>query len=275
MINAPTLWKEGYTGDGVVVAILDTGCDYDHDDLKENIIYGCNFTSDYNSNTKNFYDNNGHGTHIAGIIGAKNNIGVAPSSKLLILKTLNKYGKGNYKDLINAIKFCINWTGPNKERVRVISISAGLEYNSIQLHNIIRKAIKNNIVIVCSAGNMGDGKLSTIERQYPAIYNEVIQVGAIDNNYKVADFSNTNPEVDIVAPGIKITSTFLNNTYASFSGTSMAAPYVSGAIALLICKYEEYRKEKLIYSQILELLYKHTKLIVHDNVKYKVLDFNA
>lgn len=112
--------------------------------------------------------------------------------------------------------------------------------------------------------------------QYPAIYDEVIEVGAIDNNNNIADFSNTNPQVDIVAPGVNIYSTFINNVTATFSGTSMAAPHVSGAIALIINKYEKKYMKSLTRSEILKLLFKHTKNITFNNTSFvfKSIDFS-
>ncbi|MGE5627795.1 MAG: S8 family peptidase [Solirubrobacterales bacterium] len=280
MLNSAYLWNQGYEGRGVTIAILDTGCDIDHPDLKENIIGGYNFTSDYANNPNEYSDNNGHGTHVAGIIAATGKeqgvVGVAPKSNILILKTLTNYAHGAYESIINAIKYCINWTGPCGEKVRIISMSLGIKDDVVELHSIIKEAIKNNIIIVCSAGNMGDGDLKTIEQQYPAIYPEVISVGAIDSDYKMANFSSTNTEVDILAPGVGIYSTFIQSSYATFSGTSMAAPYVTGAIALIINKYEIIYKKSLDYSLILQLIYKHTKLLNYpdSNWPYRLIDLS-
>lgn len=258
--NAPEMWKRGFRGEGVVIAILDTGCDLEHPDLKDRIIGGRNFTTDYQANPDNFSDNYGHGTHVAGIIAATNNnlgiIGMAPDSKLLILKVLCANGIGNPDWITNAIKYCINWTGPNKEKVRIISMSLGGTEYMVDMHNSIKKASDNNILVVCSAGNDGDGNLDTVELQYPGAFPEVVEVGAIDQNKKLAYFSDTNNTVDIVAPGVNILSTFPNNQYIQFSGTSMAVPHVAGAAALIINKYEkEYGRclnEHELYNIILQ-----------------------
>ncbi|WP_099188420.1 S8 family peptidase [Tepidibacter mesophilus] len=265
LIKAPTLWKQGFRGDGITIAVLDTGCDYNHPNLKNNIIGGYNFTGDYNKDVNNFYDENGHGTHVAGTIAASDNrlgiIGVAPNAKLLILKALSNSGRGNYKDIVEAIEYAINWTGPNKEKVRVISMSLGLNRDVKDFYQVIKKAVKNNILLICSSGNMGDGKGQTDELQYPAIYPEVLQIGAIDMNKKIAFFSNTNSELDIVAPGVNIISTFPKGNYMSLSGTSMAAPHVAGAAALLIEKYEKKCNKNLKHSEIFKLVCEHTKTI--------------
>ncbi|AOR22956.1 S8 family peptidase [Clostridium taeniosporum] len=276
LINAQSLWREGYMGDNIVVAVFDTGCDSYHNELKNNILDGHNFTKDYSD--ENIYcDNNGHGTHVAGIIGADGNsgkaIGVAPKSKLLILKTLNKYGKGNYKDVIKAIYYCINWRGKDNSRVRIISMSLGLQEDIKELHDAIKKAIKHNIIIVSSIRNIGFHELKK-QCQYPANYNEVISVGAMDNNKKIPYFSDLNNKINVIAPGTDIYSTHLKNSYAILSGTSMAVPFVSGAIALLINKYEIKLKRQLSYLEILKIFYKHTVKCKQENFYYNVMDLN-
>ena len=102
-----------------------------------------------------------------------------------------------------------------------------------ELHQAIKKAVANNILVVCAAGNEGDGDDSTDEFGFPGCYNEVISVGAINLERSPSDFTNSHNEIDFVAPGEKILSTYLNGKYATLSGTSMAAPHVSGALALI------------------------------------------
>ncbi|MFD0736383.1 S8 family peptidase [Planotetraspora mira] len=248
-------------GEDVVIAILDTGCDLNHNDLKNRIIGGKNFTHDFNGDINNFNDNNGHGTHVAGIIGAENNnsgiIGVAPKSKLLILKVLSEDGTGDTNWIIDAIKYCINWRGSNCEKVRIISMSLGCETYINDLHEVIVDAAKNNIVMVCAAGNNGDGKLNTEEFQFPAVFSEVIQVGAINRLGELADFSNTNSEVDVLAPGVDIISTFINDSYIKLTGTSMAAPHISGAMALVI---SECNNKELSLKDLKSKFYKYIRL---------------
>lgn len=249
MVNAPKMWETGIKGKGVVVAVIDTGCDFNHPDLQDRIIGGYNFTTDYQGDTKNFYDNNGHGTHVAGIIAANMNnsgiVGVAPEASLLILKGLTEYGTGDYENIIRSIDYAIKWRGPKGEPVRVISMSLGSSENVSELHESIKRAVNNNVLVVCSAGNDGDGGTDTIELQYPGCYQEVVEVGAVDCNKKLAYFSSSNPQVDLVAPGVDILSTFTNGKYATFSGTSMATPYVAGAAALLLDHYEKRENGKL------------------------------
>lgn len=261
-IGAKHLWDQGYTGKGVVVAILDTGCNYQHLDLKDRIIGGYNFTKDSDGDVTIFKDLNGHGTHVAGTIAASSNnigiVGVAPEVKLLILKVLDYRGSGTVGSLVKAIDYAINWTGPNNEIVNILSLSLGLPYSKEILHNAIKQAVLNDIVVVVASGNEGDGDLSTDEYSYPAGYEEVIAVGAIDNNNNVANFTNTNKEVDLYAPGVGIKSTYLGNDYSELSGTSMATPHITGALALLINKYKELTKSKPTESQLFKYLMQHT-----------------
>ncbi|MFC0272560.1 S8 family peptidase [Metabacillus herbersteinensis] len=232
MIQAPELWKEGITGKEVVIAVIDTGCDTEHPDLKKRIIGGRNFTDDDGGNPETVTDYNGHGTHVAGTIAATRNesgvVGVAPDAKLLILKALaGKEGSGSYEWITNAIQYAID------QKVHIISMSLGGPTDVAELHDVVKKAVDENILVVCAAGNEGDANDSTDEFSYPACYNEVISVGAINFNRESSYFTNSNNEIDLVAPGEKILSTIPGGKYAEFSGTSMSAPHVSGALALI------------------------------------------
>lgn len=167
------MWNKGFKGNGVCVAILDTGCDYTHKDLKGKVVGGYNFTSDYDGDPKNYMDNNGHGTHVAGIIGARGKTvqGIAPKAELFILKVLDKNGKGSRENIIKAINYCIKW---NKEdnftKINVINLSLSGNKDDVELYNVINEATLNDIVIVCASGNNGDGSLSTEEECYPSVY---------------------------------------------------------------------------------------------------------
>ncbi|MDE5415617.1 S8 family peptidase [Alkalihalobacterium chitinilyticum] len=258
MVEAPQIWDKAQ-GEHIVIAVLDTGCQMDHPDLQERIIDGFNFTTDYSGDPENYSDNNGHGTHVAGTIAASLNdggvVGVAPKADLLILKVLSGTGGGKYDWIINAIHYAIHWEGLNGEKVRVISMSLGGPHDIPLLHEAIKEAIRHEIIVVCAAGNDGDGKEDTFQRAYPGYYPEVVQVGAVDFSRNLASFTNTNDEIDLVAPGVNILSTYLDNNYARLSGTSMATPHVTGAIALLIKISEEDFGRKLsepeIYAQLI------------------------
>ncbi|MGW5983161.1 S8 family peptidase [Bacillus mycoides] len=263
LINAPAAWGKSEKGKDIVVAVLDTGCQLDHVDLKDRIIGGKNFTTDNNSDPNNYSDMNGHGTHVAGTIAATENnqgvLGVAPQAKLLIVKVLGgPNGSGAYEWIINGINYAVNWRGPNGEKVRVISMSLGGPQDVPELHQAVKDAVNNDVLVVCAAGNEGDNNGNTDEFGYPGSYSEVVEVGAVDMNKKVAPFSNTNKNVDLVAPGVGIFSTYKDGRYAKLNGTSMATPHISGGAALIIkhCEskneFDRTLSEDEIYAQLIK-----------------------
>ena len=243
MVGAPKMWLDDYQGKGIVVAILDTGVQKDHPDLKNRIIGGRNFTTDYNRDPNNFNDNNGHGTHVAGTIAGDGTgggvLGAAPQAQLLICKVLDSKGSGSYDSIIQGIYHAIGWRGPNGERVRVINMSLGGSEGTDALHKAIIDAVEAGIAVICAAGNEGDDKEESYEFAYPGAYNEVTEIGAVDLNGKLAYFSNNNTEVDCVGPGVDILSTWPGSRYATLSGTSMATPHIAGCMALVIQKAEK------------------------------------
>jgi major intracellular serine protease len=253
MIQAPKVWEKT-KGKGVTIAILDTGCDMTHPDLKERVIGGRNFTRDDKGIKEVYRDYNGHGTHVAGTMAATINqkgvVGVAPEANLLIVKVLDRNGSGQYEWIINGIYYAI------EQKVDIISMSLGGPEDVPELHEAIQKAVENNILVVCAAGNEGDGQDSTDEFGYPGSYNEVISVGAINLERQISDFTNSNNEVDLVAPGENILSTYLKGKYAKLSGTSMATPHVSGALALLkALTFESFERELTepeLYAQLIK-----------------------
>lgn len=252
MINAPILWRQGYKGEGITIAVIDSGCS-SHPDLKNNIIGGKNFTQEDDGNTDIFEDYKGHGTHVAGTIAGNGHIlGVAPNSKLLILKVLDKNGNGNMLNVVSAINYAI------QQKVDIISMSLGCPIDMPQLKSAVDKALSKGILVVCACGNSGDNLAYTCEIDYPAYYNEVISVGAIDNTRVNAKFSNSNKEIDLVAPGVNIISTGLNNGYASLDGTSMATPHVTGALALLKQKSTHEFGRALTETELYAQLIKNT-----------------
>ncbi len=253
LIQAPALWNKS-KGKGIKVAILDTGCDTTHPDLQERIIGGYNFTDDDNSNPDIYSDYNGHGTHVAGTIGAvENSIGVAgaaPEVSLLIVKVLNGQGSGQYDWIANGIYYAI------EQNVDIISMSLGGPDDVQALHDAVKRAVDNQILVVCAAGNEGDGRDTTEELGYPAAYNEVISVGSVDFTRNSSEFSNSNREVDLAAPGENILSTYMGGQYARLSGTSMAAPHVTGGLALIkaiaVQEFDRQLTEPELYAQLIK-----------------------
>ena len=138
-------------------------------------------------------------------------------------------------------------------------MSLGATQGTEKLHEVIKEAVKNNISVVCASGNQGDNDPNTDELAYPGIYEEVIEVGAMDVNYHVSTFSNSNNYIDVVAPGEYIMSTYLDNNFQSLSGTSMATPMISGVLALLLEKAKKEFKRRPSEKELYSLLIKNTK----------------
>ena len=207
-------------GLGVTVCVVDTGVDLDHPDLQANIVGGINTIN--SRRTAN--DDNGHGTHVAGIIAALDNtigvVGVAPDAKIFAIKGLNSQGSGWSSDLAEGIYACIN------NNTRVINMSWGSATPSQIIYDALLDAYNAGLVLVAAAGNESSGVI------YPAAHPEVLAVSAIDSNMQLAWFSNYGPEIDYAAPGVSINSTYLNGGYRILNGTSMASPHVAGVVAL-------------------------------------------
>ncbi|WP_079525031.1 MULTISPECIES: S8 family peptidase [Halobacillus] len=239
LLNVESLWEKSDQGKGNVIAVIDSGCDRNHPDLKDNIIGGYNFTGE--GEHHDFSDSNFHGTHIAGTIAANNIksgiIGVSPQSKLLILKVIDKRNSGTYTSLVNAINYAIKWKGPKGEKVSAMNISLSGHYDDDNLYKSIVNATKRNIPIIAASGNSGDSK-----RLYPASFKEVLQVGSVNESLKLNSFSNKNGRSLFLAPGSNILSTFPNSLYGKITGTSMAAPHITGAVSLII---DIMKKEKV------------------------------
>ena len=258
IIGAPNFWEAGLKGAGIVVAIIDTGCDTSHPDIKDRIIDTVNFTNENARNKKDVTDLDGHGTHVAGIIAASGNdkgiIGVAPEADLIILKALTSKG-GSYSWIMQAINYAI------AKKVDIISMSLGGKYDYKPLHNVIKKAVANNILVVAASGNDGDGIGSTLEINYPAAYNECISVGSITTDKDDSRFSASNNQVDLVAPGQGkngrgIVSLAPGNKYVELIGTSMATPHVAGALALIknwaVKEFGRELTESELYAQLIK-----------------------
>ena len=260
-IRARDMWDITDQGSGIVIAVLDSGIQVDHPDLKSNIIGGYNFTDDDDSNPEIYNDYFGHGTHVSGIIAAtdsgKGVVGVAPKSQLLIIKVIDHKGRGSFESLIQGIKYAADWIGPKGKKVSVMNISLGGKETSDELHRAIKYARSKGIVLIAAAGNEGDGNSDTVEVSYPGFYKEVIQIGSISENQIPSKFSNTNVNLDFVGPGENVLSTHLNSDYVELTGTSMAAPFVAGAAALII-KTLESVEHHLIPMYVYDYLLIHS-----------------
>ena len=253
-LNCEKLWNEGYTGEGIKIAVLDTGCDINHICLKDRIIDYKNFTFEGDKN--DVTDKRGHGTHVAGII-AGNRIkqgvtGVAPDCELIICKVISSHG-GFDEDIIEALEYAI------EQKVDIINMSIGGAGIHKTMHDLIKKATELGISVVCAGGNYGDGRADTNELIYPGAFEEVIEVGAVDSNNMICKFSNSNDMIDVCSYGKGITSTFPNNRYAKLDGTSQATPHVSGVLALLKQKFKVEQGRIPTEMELYNELIKYTK----------------
>lgn len=213
---------------GVKVAVIDTGVDYTHPDLGANFAGGYDFVN----NDSDPMDDNDHGTHVSGIIAALDNdagvVGAGPQASIYALKVLDASGGGYWSDIINAL----DWASANG--IQVVNMSLGASSDAPGVHDAIKSAYNAGTVLVAAAGNSGNcgGKSNTVG--YPARYEEVIAVGATDQNDLRPCFSSHGDQVEFAAPGVSVLSTVIGGGYASFSGTSMASPHVAGTVALVL-----------------------------------------
>lgn len=203
-------------GKGVRVAIIDTGVDYRHEELKHAYKSGWDFVN----NDNNAMDDEGHGTHVAGIIAGRST-GVSPEVELYALKILNSEGVGSVTHLIKAIEWCID------NKIDILNFSLGSLSSSVIEERTIKVALDAGISVVAAAGNEGGNYYS-----YPASYAGVLSVAAVDGNNQRAWFSNYNDRLGISAPGVDIFSTYLGGGFAVLSGTSMATPHVTAVLAM-------------------------------------------
>lgn len=256
-INAMLAWATTTGSDKVVVAVLDSGVDYTHEDLAPNIWVRPSSLEPYHDNelgtvedvngfnaidnSSDPMDENGHGTHCAGIIGAEgsNDLGISGVNwkvRIMPLKFMNAGGYGTTKDAIEAINYVIN-RKKDGVNVRIISASWGSTMRSRALEAVIRKAYENDILFVAASGNASTN--NDRSPHFPSSYNvpNVISVAALDRHDQLAKFSNYGSKsVAVAAPGVDILSTWLGNEYEEKSGTSMATPVVAGVAALIVAE---------------------------------------
>ncbi len=221
-IDAELVWPSGNTAKLIKVGIIDTGISNTHPDLLSNVKGGVNTINPL----KSWNDDNGHGSHVAGIVAALDNdigvIGVGPAIGLYAVKVLDRNGSGYLSDVIEGIEWAI------ANNMQVVNMSLGASTGNQSFHNAVVAAKNAGIVVVVAAGNSAGSVL------FPAAYPEAIAVSATDQSNVIASFSSRGSEVDVAAPGVGIYSTYKGTSYATLSGTSMAAPHVAGSAALVL-----------------------------------------
>lgn len=255
-IGANLVQSNGNTGAGRKIAIVDTGYDYNHPELSSSYLGGYDFVN----NDSDPMDDNGHGSHVAGIITADgitdaNSRGVAPDAGVVVLKTLDAAGSGFFSDVVEAIYYAVN--GPDGVaftsddfNIDGINMSLGTSQpytykgycDSVlpDLTAAVRYAVSKGVTVVSAAGNSGNAGVSI-----PGCISYSTTVGAVDDFDKVASFSGRGKAVDISAPGVTVYSTWLGSSYFSASGTSMATPVVAAVAALIKAAHPLYTQPQV------------------------------
>jgi thermitase len=229
-------WNVTRGNEEIEIAIVDTGVDLDHPDLRNRLVKGYNVIDERSEPD----DDNGHGTHVAGIIASEtdNNEGVAGMtwfSKIMPIKAMGAKGYGTTFDIAKGIVWAVD------HGADVINLSLGNYQPSNVLEEAVRYAYEKNVVMVSAAGNDGSDQPT-----YPSAYPEVLSVSAVGYNGNRASFSNYGDYIDVAAPGVYIPSTYFNQQYAALSGTSMAAPHVAGLAALILSANPDLKSSQVI-----------------------------
>ncbi|MCB0163934.1 MAG: peptidase S8 [Anaerolineae bacterium] len=245
IINTEAAWDDCSHGEGVIVAVVDTGVDLDHPDLQANLISGRSFVS----GTSSPDDDEGHGTHVAGIVaGVSNNggiIGVAPNTSLMPVKVLDDQGSGWTYDIAAGVEWAVD-NGAN-----VINMSLGSVDDSSTLQAAVDYATNQGALLVAAGGNCGDAFyfLSGCDYQdqplYPAAYANVLAVASTNSSDNQSSFSNEGSYIEVAAPGSSIYSTYPSGAYATMSGTSMASPHVAGLAALIWSQNSDWTNQEV------------------------------
>ena len=263
-IGADSVQSSGNTGVGRKVVVLDSGYNYNHSELRSSYLGGRDFVN----NDNDPIDDNGHGSHVAGLITAdgvvSNTRGVAPETGIISGKVLDSSGSGYFSDIVAAIYWAVD--GPDGISATsddfiadAINMSLGASAPNIykgycnsampSMTSAIKYAVEKGVVVVVAAGNSGGSGVSL-----PGCVSYSTTVGAVNSSDSIAKFSGKGQAVDISAPGVNLVSTWLGTSYATASGTSMATPTVSGTIALIKSNHPSYSA-----SQVEAALYNTAK----------------
>lgn len=224
-IQAYDAWDLTTGSEDVIIAVIDTGVDANHEDLRGQVLPGYNAIT----RTGNAADDNGHGTAVSGLIAARTNngtgiAGICWNCRILPVKALNRRGGGDDASVARAIV----WAADNG--AQIINMSLGGTSPSTVIHEAVQYATGRGILIVAASGNaQQDGNPTS----YPAAYPEVLAVSSTSNNDAITGFANTGAYIDIAAPGVGLWTTLPDNEYGPPNGTSFSSPYVAGAAGLV------------------------------------------
>ncbi|RSL29545.1 peptidase S8/S53 subtilisin kexin sedolisin [Salibacterium salarium] len=230
-VEATDAWDHDVTGAGVDVAVVDTGISTSHPSLDVEDGYSAvSYTDSYD-------DDNGHGSHAAGIIAANQPsagiVGVAPDADLYAVKVLDEIGSGSLTQVLNGMEWAID------EGVDIINMSFGTLTNSQSMKSMLDAAYDDDIIVAAASGNRGESSESGSRVEFPARFESVVAVGAVDEDNERAYFSATGDSVELAAPGVDIVSSYEGSSFGPLSGTSMATPFVVGGFALMKEAYPE------------------------------------
>lgn len=219
----PDIWKNT-RGQGVKLCLIDSGTDFNHEDLKNNIIPGPNLITPSSLPQ----DDLNHGTFVTGEAVAENNgigvVGVCPDAKAIIIKALNSSGIGSLQQIAKAIRWAVD------NGADIINLSLGCPNETPEIYKAVMYAYNKNVPIFCASGNSGNLK----NLYWPANYKEVLSVAAFNQDMHRANFSNVSSNLDFFAPGVDVLSTNLGGDYTLMSGTSMASPIMASIAALML-----------------------------------------
>lgn len=263
-VAAPSFWPQS-KGGGAVVAIIDTGLDADHPEFAGRVFKPKNFTT---INTGLVSDIVGHGTHVAGIIAGKT-CGVAPEARIMPLKVFpdNPTDKNIGLYINDAFLHLLDYNrkASTADKVVVVNCSFGGEMYDPYMAYLIRRLTDTGVTVVVSAGNSGDGNPETYEVwSYPAYIWECLTVGAMNQDGTGAVYSNSFDGIDLAAPGTLIHSAWPGGGYNVISGTSMAAPHVTGAMALIYDAWREREGSWPTEEEAVKVLLKHIRKVPLD-----------
>ncbi|RIX51033.1 peptidase S8 [Paenibacillus nanensis] len=234
-IGAHRAWETVREQKDIIIALVDTGIDLDHPDLKDNLVPGVNLVDPKKSPD----DDNGHGTSVAGVIAAKGNNGIGVSgilwnAKLMPVKALDEWGDGTEQDLGEGIMYAV------KNGAKVIVLSVGLHRSSPYMQDIVNYAENQGVLLIAASGNDGVTMGSKAAVKYPAAYPTVLAVGGAKSGGSPDERSNGGPELDLIAPW-HVYTTAVGGTYKKEEGTSMAAPQAAAAAAMILARHPDFK----------------------------------
>jgi major intracellular serine protease len=261
-VNAPSFWPHT-KGAGAIIAVVDTGLDISHPEFAGRIVGAWNFNG---GAWNDLADKDGHGTHVAGIAAGKT-CGVAPEARIMPLKVFG--GPIDTGEAIKeAFRYIYKWNTEHSETDRVVAVncSFGSGAYDIEQAYLIRRLVGAGVTVCVAAGNQGDGKPDTEEVfMFPGYIWECLTTGALNQDGQSAGYSSSYDGIDVAAPGTQIYSAWPGGGYKLLSGTSMATPHITGAMALIYSAWSKKKGEWPTEDQAFDVLLKHIRKVGADH----------